>query len=247
MSKKMFAILFILSAGAMAFAQDLPIGTGDWAPYTGEKLFNGGFANDVLVQSFKQEGQSTKLVYEPWVRVEAELADGKFLASPGWTIKEDRKAKFLFSGKPLMVDHNVCIYFADSKFDWKTKDDLKKYAGASHKSDYQFAELVKLGVKMTGLDDYKQGVTMLLAKRFDFYVINETVGRQLIRTLSPADQAKVKIHPLPYDETIYYLMFSRKYPDVQKYLDSFNSGFDKLRKSGKYDQMIKDLAAGKYD
>lgn len=246
--KKIFvSLIFLFVFITAVVSQGVPIGTGEWSPYTGANLLGLGYANHLVAEAFKQEGVTANFDFKPWPRVETDTASGVYLATPGWTNNEEREAKFIFSNEPLTVDRSVFIVLADSSFNWNTKDELKNYTISCVRSDYYLDDLTTLGVNVFGTTEYIQGLKLVLGKRVDAFIVNETVGNQLIRTFSAADQAKIKIYPMAYDETNYYLMFSRKYPNVELFVDKFNSGFAKIKESGLYQEMLNNLSMGKYD
>lgn len=125
--------------------------------------------------------------------------------------------------------------------------DLKQFTIGSNRADYDVKALTEIGVKVQELNEYPQGIKMLLAKRFDAFLVNEAVGRKLIRDLSAEEQAKIQIHPLAYDENFSFLMFSKNYPNVEALVEKYDSGFEKIQKSGLYQTMVQDLYKGKYD
>ncbi|ACK48629.1 extracellular solute-binding protein family 3 [Shewanella baltica OS223] len=247
MSKFLLFLILTMSAFVSAANQDVLIGSGEWSPYAGAKLKGLGFLNDVVTIAFEQEGITAKFEFKPWARIEVETGNGYFLASPGWSIQEDRKAQYLFSKKPIIVSRSVFIERIGSQFDWKIMSDLKQFTIGSNRADYYVKALTEIGVKVQELNEYPQGIKMLLAKRFDAFIVNEAVGLKLIRDLSAEEQAKIQIHPLAYDENFSFLMFSKNYPNVEAFVEKYDSGFEKIQKSGLYQTMVQDLYKGKYD
>ena len=73
---------------------------------------------------------------------------------------------------------------------------------------------------------------------------NQAIG---IFGVSAEEQAKIQIHPLAYDENFSFLMFSKNYPNVEAFVEKYDSGFEKIQKSGLYQTMVQDLYKGKYD
>ncbi|MDP4983785.1 substrate-binding periplasmic protein [Pseudoalteromonas tunicata] len=247
MRKYLLSLILLIGSFNTFSSQEVLLGSGEWPPYAGKKLKGFGFLNDVVSTAFYQEGITATFDFKPWARVEIETVRGEFLASPGWSDQEGRKDKFIFSEKPIIVDRTVFIQLIDNKFDWKVLSDLKKFTIGSNRADYYVEALTNLGVKVQELNKYPQGIKMLFAKRFDALIVNESVGKKLIRDLSPQEQAKIKIHALPYDENLSFLVFSKNYPNVESFVEKYNSGFDKIQNSGLYQIMLHDLHQGKYD
>jgi polar amino acid transport system substrate-binding protein len=247
MKKLLFVFLLTTVSVICTFAQSIPLGTGEWAPFAGQNLKNLGFVNDVAAKAFALEGITVSFDFKPWARIESETFNGIYAASPGWASTAERKERFFYSKDPIMTDGSILISLAGSSFTWNSMNDLKKYTIGSNRADYYVSDLRKAGVRVVELDTYTQGITMLLAKRFDALIINGAVGRQLLRSLPASDKSKLIVSAKDYDSTGYYILFSRKYPNVQSLISKFEAGFEKLRKSGEYDKMVKDLQNGVYD
>jgi len=88
----------------------------------------------------------------------------------------------------------------------------------------------------------------LVLNRIHIFPNDPVVGYAQIRNSLPPDQAKLIIHhPKKFEKSTLHLIISKKCKDAQFLLEKFNSGYTKLKESGKLDQMWKDLDAGKYD
>jgi polar amino acid transport system substrate-binding protein len=73
------------------------------------------------------------------------------------------------------------------------------------------------------------------------------VGRYILRTkFSPAEAAGITVAAGRYNTTQYRLIMRRADAANARYIERFNRGLRKLRESGRYEQYMADLAAGRY-
>ena len=70
---------------------------------------------------------------------------------------------------------------------------------------------------------------------------------QIRKTFSDEEAAHFTHHPKPIAERPVYLILSKKIPGNEQMRDLFNEGLNMLKDSGKWEQIIADGLAGKYD
>ena len=62
-------------------ANTIKISTGEWVPWTGEKIYQKGFVAHILKEIFKISGYNVKFQFYPWERAYQSLVKGKVQAS----------------------------------------------------------------------------------------------------------------------------------------------------------------------
>ncbi len=88
----------------------------------------------------------------------------------------------------------------------------------------------------------------LLAGRTDIFPNDPLVGYSQIKNSFPPEKAALFTHhPQGFEQSTLNLIISRKTENGRFFLEKFNTGMQKLKQSGRLEQMFKDMAAGKYD
>ena len=75
----------------------ISISTGEWVPWTGEKIYKNGFVAHILKEIFKLSGYDVKFQFYPWERAYQSLVKGKVQASAYWYPSDDRKKDVYYS------------------------------------------------------------------------------------------------------------------------------------------------------
>lgn len=81
--------------------QTIRVGTGEWEPFTGKALAQGGPVNQIADELFKALGYKAEFSFQPWPTVYTMIGAGQLdVSSCAWKAKE-REAVFLF-GEPVL-------------------------------------------------------------------------------------------------------------------------------------------------
>jgi polar amino acid transport system substrate-binding protein len=103
-----------------------------------------------------------------------------------------------------------------------------------------------LNVEYTSKDEFNY--KKLLAGRIDIFPNDPAVGNAQIRnSLSPEEANLITYSRKKFGESTLHLIMSKNKRRNKYFLDKFNAGLKKLKASGRYQEMLKDLEAGKYD
>ena len=228
------------------------ITNGEWEPYLSEFSYEYGLASHIISEAYKLEGIKVKWGFFPWKRAYEAAKDGQtWNASAVWWPTDEAKASFLITD-PVINTSFVFFHLKTKKFDWKKVEDLKGLAiGVTRGYDYgkPFMEAVEnkqLIVDEVSADElnYKK----LLKGRIDLFPNDPIVGEAQIRnSLSSVEAQLLTHHPMEFAKNTLNLIISKKSKNGKMFLEKLNSGMMKLKKSGKLDQMFRDLRAGKYD
>lgn len=212
-------------------------------PYMSEKLPHGGGISRITTEAYKTEGYTVKYEWLPIRRAvflaRKGVVDG-FIAGQK---TPEREAVFDF-GEPITSEDVVFFHLKSRNFDWNSVADLKglrigSIIGAKGYGD-AFYQAEKAGVfQVDYTTEFHLSLKKLLAGRIDILVIHKQVGLALIEKIfSAEDRTKLTYHKKPLDSSNYYIMFSRQNGRGQEIIDAFDSGLQKLKKSGKYQQWL---------
>ncbi|MCP4347628.1 MAG: amino acid ABC transporter substrate-binding protein [Desulfobacterales bacterium] len=249
-----FTIIISLFSTSLLFAETttIRITNGEWEPFMSAYCPHYGINSHVVSESYKLEGINVRWGFFPWKRAYQTAKTGKgWDASATWWPAEETKEAFYLS-EPVSKTSFVFFHLKSYKFNWDSIDDLKGiHIGGTFEYDYgkEFMSAIeekKISVQYVPHDEmnYKK----LLKDRIQIFPNDPIVGYAQIRNSIPPDQVKLFTHhPKQFEISTLHLIISKKCKNGKFFLDKFNSGFKKLKQSGRFDQMLKDLEAGKYD
>ncbi len=253
MKKLFYLIIFSICFSTMLFAQKtIKITNGEWEPFLSQYSYGYGIDSHIITEALKLEGIKVKWAFYPWKRAYQLAKKGtKWDASCCWWPSEETKEAFLLSdvvSKTSFVFYHLKSY----NFDWSSLDDLKNIRiGGTLEYDYgkKFTKAMKdkkIRVDLVPTDEtnYKK----LLKGRIKIFPNDPVVGYAQIRNnFTPEEVKKFTHHSKEFEVSTLHLIISKKSKNAKFFMDKFNSGLKKLKKSGRLDKMFKDLAAGKYD
>ncbi len=237
--KALFAMLLVIFTGV--YAQKIPIATGEWAPYTGEKLAGQGLATEIVAAAAKAAGLSMDFVFygDAWLRCENETKNGVVFATFPYSRTEERLKTFAFSD--AIVSGRSRIFFVEGKakdIAWMTMKDFSAYTFIGMQS-YDYVGMFKEnGIKMEAATTPELAFKMLQAGRGEYIIEDELVANAVIKTIFGMAAAKVKMNKKSWKEDPYYLMVSKAYPNSAEILVKFNAGLAAIKKSGTYKAIL---------
>lgn len=244
------ALIMVLLASAMpsARADDLTLTNGEWRPYLSEQLPHYGVLSRIVSEAFALEGVTVHYVFRPWPRALAEARNGPAHGSVVWSKGSPGSARnrdFYFSDE-VYEDKSVFFHRKDFPFHWTSLPDLVNYRiGGVAGYEYSFEKLP--GIRIDRAPNDELSMRKLLAGRFDVFPSTLDVGMYILRThFSAEDAARITYNPGSYRATHYHLILPRARARSSYYLALFNKGLKRLKASGRYDEYLADLNAGKY-
>lgn len=228
------------------------LANGEWAPFMGEHLPYYGYWAHITTEAFALEGYTVQYEFYPWARALWTLEVGELEGSPGWAKTPQREQIVQFS-EPLGTLCTVFFHRANYEFDWETETDLVGHRIGTmlgHEAYERLQALQQEGLSLN-LDPANDQVTnfkKLLLDRVDLVPEVDLVGLYVLRqNFTPAEQAAVAYHPRTWGCQDNYFMISKQSPRAETLLQAFNRGLQRLKDSGRYDQMTQDFLNGMYD
>lgn len=246
-------LLSVFFISTLATAQStIVLSNGEWEPYLSKKLKHYGVASHIVTEAFKSKGYSAEYKWygDSWKRAYKDALDGKVDGSLIWSKKPERLKAFYFSDSVTYGDRDVFLYRKADSFDWKSVADLKgKKLGGVLGYTYGILDSEEKNGNIIIERVPKEAVNIkkLLKKRIDLFIANEAIIKKLLKEL-PGDQAEsLVIHPKAVNEKTYHLILTKAKKENAETMKKFDEGLAELKKSGKYDQFIKDSKEGKYE
>jgi polar amino acid transport system substrate-binding protein len=245
---KWIAYLICAFAAPLAWAETITLSNGEWLPYMSESLPHYGPISRIVTEAFALEGITVNYVFRPWPRAYAEAQRGLVNGSVVWSIDEgesERSRDFL-SSDTVLESQSVFFMRKGYQFRWTKDADLAGLRiGGVAGYEYRFEGMP--GMHLDRAPTEELNFRKLVAGRVDIVPTNLDVGRYILRTsFKPEEAAGVAVAPGFYNITQYRLIMRRADRANAAYIERFNRGLRKLKESGKFDQYMADLVAGRY-
>jgi polar amino acid transport system substrate-binding protein len=253
---KISAIAFILFlASSVTFGQELEVrfATGEWEPYTGERLPGGGPATLLVGAICKAAGIKPVIDFVPWRRAEWMVETGNSFAAFPYLITDDRKKTYDFS-EALFGGKTGFLYYSKNPktpgdIDFERIEDLNGYTIGIMAGNFTVPIFKKSGLTVETTTNLEQVLRMLKAGRVDFVVESFPVADGAVQRLFPTERDNFRFLSKPYllkayedknaNVALNALLVSRTYPDAATILKRFNAGLAAIKKSGEYDEILR--------
>jgi polar amino acid transport system substrate-binding protein len=248
----LYTLLGMIIVTTDLFAEKIRITNGEWEPYLSNYSYQYGLDSHIVTEAFKLEGIDVEWGFFPWQRAYEYAKSGEYWdASCCWWPDDETKNEFVISD--VITETSFVFYHLKSyKFTWDSLQDLKGVKiGATLKyhygNDFMAAiEAKVLNVEYTSKDEFNY--KKLLAGRIKIFPNDPSVGNAQIRSNLSLNEAKlITYNPKAFGESTLHLIMGKDNKRNKYFINKFNTGLKKLKASGRYQEMIADLEAGKYD
>ncbi len=241
--RKLFISLFIvlLCAAASNAAQKVVLVTGEWAPYTSEKMAGGGFFTEIVSAVFKEAGIEVEYKYYPWLRCESEVKSGTAFAAFPYKETSERKQVFDFSDG-IFASKGKFFYLKNKvthEIKWEKYEDLKVFKIGGTLGYWYMKDFEKAGLKPDYANDDTASIKKLQAGRVDIVPADELVGWVVIKKEFPSEAGNFATAKKPLNVDNLSLMISKSYPDSAAIKVKVNAALKKIKEKGIYSTILK--------
>jgi len=246
MKKIILYSLFIILSSTLFAKTTIKMAIGEWAPFTSEKNKDAKVLEKIVKEAFKLENIEVIYEYYPWQRSYQLTKIGKADGTFPWYKTKDKLKFFIYHKETLIELKEVFFHLKSFDFNWEKIEDLKKYkVGAS--LGYSHKELFENNnIKADVIPKAKLNFKKLLLKRIDVFPENCIVGYYRINNIFKVEEANLfTSHKKPLQSNHAYILFSKKTKNGQELADKFDSGLKKLKKSGRYKEIIMEVTKKK--
>ncbi|TWI65065.1 polar amino acid transport system substrate-binding protein [Desulfobotulus alkaliphilus] len=239
-----FCLPFLMPSLIFAAPPLVRLGVDEFPPYISKDLPGYGILGQIVAESFERAGFEAVYVFVPWKRALKSVEEGEFLdGTPAWFRTPEREAAFYVSDA-LVDDSQSFFHLKDFPFDWEKIEDLKGVQiGATLGYDYgeDFARAYdKEEISVEWVSRDVQNFRKLLVERIQVFPMNTLAGYGILQTdFSEQDAARITHHPRPLRAEALHLLLSKKNPENAAVMERFNRGLKELKKSGRYDEILK--------
>ncbi len=242
----------ILGCGVAAAqtSKTIRLTNGEWQPYLSKDVPHYGFASHIVTEAFALVGVEVEYGFFPWKRSFKLAKEGTWDGSVVWHDAVERRKHFLYSDA-VVPSKYVFFHLKGSDFDWNSYEELRgiRIGGTleyAYSKEFDAAEKAGI-IKTNRAPSDEIGLKKLLKGRIEVFPGDVMVTYAQIRdTFSQEDAALFTHHPKAINEDPMYLLLSKKVAGNEAMRDQFNEGLKRLKESGRHDQIIADVLAGKY-
>lgn len=240
MNKTSLTFIVLFSFSTFAFGGQVKLVTGEFYPYSGSELTNGGMITALVTESLLAAHKKVDLYFLPWKRGLIYTLNHRMAATFPYVKDSQREAQYLFSESIFSAKVSLFVR-RDSSITFSKDIDLKGLStcvplGYSTKEIQRFLTKGLIRVGMRPVTD-SQCLKAVHNGNIDFYSVNELTGRTLARDLFGTSRA-LKTVGNPVSINNYHLIIAKDYPGGDKLLQAFNSGLNKIKVNGKYQRIV---------
>lgn len=236
-----FGFLVLITSLAPLKAETLIIATGEYPPWTSEKLEHGGVLNHAVQVALDRAGYSVKFEYMPWKRALEITRLGRAHATSFWSKNEDREKDFIHS-YPIDNTGFVLFHRKDTPVpDWENLIDLSDLRfGATRGYTYskEFWQLQEEGkIRVAIRDDDISNLEKLMEKEIDLFPLQKFTGQYLARQqFGEIGSGIIVYHSKALVEQTDHVLFSRAFPNAEILVGAFNKQIKQVIAEGKIEQ-----------
>lgn len=247
----LISTLLLMAISGHTHAKEMVyITNGEWAPYLSQDLPHYGVASHLVKEAFATQGIDVVYGFFPWKRSYKLAKEGHWHGSVVWVRTPEREDAFIYSDV-VITDYEHLFHLKSLPLDWKTIEDLEglRIGGTLHTAYPIFEAAEKKNILiLVRSGTYENLYHRLLKRRIDAIPQVSAVGEFLIRTqLNPYEQQKITFSSTIIQKREYALILTKAIEENKRYLTLFNRGLERLRQTGRYDQMMNALKKGAYD
>lgn len=232
-------ILTICLLALPATAAEIVTGN-DYAPYTDEKLPEGGFATDLVRMVLASLGDAPKIRFLPWKRGYQMTASGEVLATFPYVKNPDRVAEMLFSDA-LYFDLSRIFFNKTSPIGYSGMASLKGKI-LCNPTGYVVYPEIKAALDTQELrlqepNDMPTCLKFLDVGRADFIISSIPVVTATAKELGIPD--KIGVAETPFKENGSYLIVGKNTAGGADFVRSFNAGLAALKATPTYAALVR--------
>lgn len=223
------------------------LAAGSWPPYDGADLPHYGCDASVVSEAFALQGIPVEYDFFPWARSYSLASAGKWDGTLTWADTPEHRSQHYLSAEPISTQEWVFFFRADRPFEWQSMDDLAgKTIGVT--AGYVYSDVFNK-IRQDGSANFVESSSdeanfkMLLAGRIDLFPVERQVGQFIIQSIfTPQEQTKISSSTRPFSQFLSYLLLSRAVPESEQRMLLFDRGFQQLKKSGRYAEIMQGCA-----
>lgn len=231
-----WALLLLWMTGVQA--APLQLASGEFAPYSGAALPDGGVATRIVRAAFREAGYGEPQVqFLPWGRASHLAEAGQVVAAFPYAWNPERAATFYFS-TPIYIERILWYTSRDNeKASTGAWQGLRICVPAGWNTAHISFEFKQYGLRLEQPRELAQCLQLLDKGRVDLMAISDRVMDEASLRLF-GEQWHFQPLSLHSHTNALYIIISHHNPEGQKLIEAFNQGMAALRADGRYDKLL---------
>ena len=235
----LLALAMLLSASAGA--QPLQLVTGEYVPFTGARLRQGGPLTEIVRAAFAASGTEVDISFMPWQRGYRETLEGHQDATFPYGRNAERERDFYFSESFYTADRRM-YYLRSSSIRPSSRASL---LGRTYCSPLGFVEFPGMAKEVrTTVQrplDMSNCAKMLSLGRVDFFITTPDIAESAMAQAG-VPPAALTSHLVGLSHNA--LMVPKKHPQARAIIDAFNRGIASMKAKGELQKILDDAGLG---
>ncbi|MFB2862876.1 substrate-binding periplasmic protein [Aeromonas sp. MdU4] len=216
----------------------LTLVAGDYAPYSGANLPEGGKSTRLVTQMLRDAGyHDQRVTYLPWLRGYQLAINGLVTATYPYSRTAEREQDFYYSD-PIHLDHLSWFTYRGSKavFDGKWQG-LTVCMPLGWSTSHLDVVVKRFGMILQSPKTLAQCLQLLVRHRVDLVTMNDAVMADA-SLQEFGDPCYLQMLPYYRETEPLYLIVSRRVTEGPMLLTRFNKALAAARTSGRYDELV---------
>lgn len=242
-------IVFLGLLGLFSHAQShagepIQLVTGsNYAPFSDENLPKGGLATAIVLEAFKEMGITSAISWKPWKRGFVEAQKGRYVGTFPYIPTTEREVDFLYSN-PIFTQSYIALSRIDESVEYSFYEDMSGKT-LCRPVGYAIADKIQnmIGVlditlfQPTNMTSCIKAVTRL---KNHVVVLNRLQAEAELKKLDQTVH-QIKVHYLKEKGFTLHFIVSKTLPNAQDWIDKFNFGLQKIKKTGAFEKMSREF------
>ncbi|MCP4119552.1 MAG: transporter substrate-binding domain-containing protein [Desulfobacteraceae bacterium] len=212
--------------------------TDPFEPYYGDRVPNQGFVTEIAREALKRSGYDLTVEFMTWNRAMELSRQGKYAGVLGAYYSEERNRDFVYS-VPIARVEVMLMSRKGANIAYTTLEALKAYRigiirGYANTDAFDSADfLIKDAVEKN-----EQNLKKLITNRVDLVINSRAVLQHVINTAMPWAAQLVEFVEPPLQVKDLHIMFTRKDPNHDTYVNALDRGYGMIKTDGALDKIL---------
>ena len=226
-------LLLSLFSSTFSVAGKWQLLTGEWPPYTTEKIKGGGLCVEIVRAVLNVKNQPFEIKFLPWSRALMYVSHNEAIGTFAWCYTIDR-AKIYNWTLHFVQQKEIFIYckYYHQYIIWNSFKDLRKYkiGGTQGYSHVETLRRNNLNVDVCCSDIIN--IRKIYANRIDIFPIDMLTARFLIAKEYSDKKEIFGFSEKVFNDSSLGLMVSKTHPKNHQFITLFNDGLNRIKSNG---------------
>ena len=230
----------VLSLVSVAKSNEIVLGAEDsWAPYSTSD--GTGYSNTIITEAYALEDVSVVFRVDAYSRLLRDVEKGSLLALFNVTKEPSTENVYLFGEEKLFQARTYYYQSVLNPLRAKNLYGLQNGEKVGLIIGYEYGPTIleNKNVTIYRVRSQDQLVRMIMRKRIDTAIMFESIANEVLPTIKGSHIVEKAFEG---EHSNIYVAFSKQREESAKYAALLDRGLRKLKKSGRWDEILGDLA-----